>query len=39
MTVEAQSEGTSTLTQMDDQEIPTTIKSKTTYELMDAALE
>ncbi len=39
MTVEAQSEGTSTLTQMDDQEIPTTIESMTTYELMDAALE
>ncbi len=39
MTVEGQSEGTSTLTQMNDQKIPTTIESMTTYELMDAALE
>lgn len=36
MTVEGLSKGTSTMTQMGDQEIPTTIKSKITYELMDS---
>ncbi|NAS11682.1 DUF6263 family protein [Poritiphilus flavus] len=35
MTVEGISEGTSTLAQMGDQEIPTTIKSLITYELID----
>ncbi len=39
MTVEGLSTGTSTLTQMGDQEIPTTIQSKITYELMDSAVE
>ncbi len=39
MTVEGQSTGTSTMTQMGDQEIPTTIKSTITYELMDSPVE
>lgn len=39
MTVEGQSNGTSTLTQMDDQEIPTSIKTKSTYERMDPYVE
>lgn len=39
MSVEGQSKGTSTLTQMGNQEIPTTIKSKITYKLMDSIVE
>ena len=39
MTVEGVSKGTSTMTQMGDQEIPTTIKSKITYELMNSPVE
>lgn len=39
MTVEGLSKGTSTMTQMGDQEIPTTIKSKITYGLLDSPLE
>lgn len=35
MTVEGLAKGTSTMTQMGDQEIPTAIKSTITYELMD----
>jgi len=39
MTVEGESKGVSTITQMGDQEIPTTIKSTITYELMDGVIE
>ncbi len=39
MTVEGQSKGISTMTQMGDQEIPTRIKSKITYERMDSYVE
>ncbi|MGB6150648.1 MAG: DUF6263 family protein [Pricia sp.] len=39
MTVEGESKGVSTMTQMGDQEIPTTIKSTITYELMDGVIE
>jgi len=34
MTIEGLSTGSSTLTQLGDQELPTTIKSKITYELI-----
>lgn len=39
MTVEGESQGTSTMTQMENQEIPTTIKSTIIYELLDLPLE
>lgn len=39
MTVEGLSKGTSTMTQMADQEIPTTIKSKISYERIDSPVE
>ncbi len=39
MTVEGLSKGNSTMTQMADQEIPTTIKSKISYELMDSSVK
>ncbi|SDE65395.1 hypothetical protein SAMN05421636_106267 [Pricia antarctica] len=39
MNVEGQSKGTSTMTQMGDQEIPTRIKSKITYERIDSYVE
>jgi len=39
MTVEGVSEGTSTMPQMGDQNIPTTIKSKITYELLNSPVE